>query len=189
MFRRILARRRAVACYEQGKAALDRDDPDLAIACFREAIRLDPGYDGGFSGRGLAFLKKFCFPEAIADFSDAIRLNPARAFNYYGRSLCYQGAEVHRRARAGQEEALRLDPAIDRPREPAVRPARGVAVPTLLRFGGKSPPIFKSVEGELMRVLPEKNRKLVIPRDVGHGMPPGHPGPDRKEILAFLKGK
>jgi tetratricopeptide (TPR) repeat protein len=125
MFGRIVARRRAVACYEQGKAALDRDDLDLAIACFREAIRLDPGFDGGFSGRGLALLKKFCFTEAIADFSDAIRLNPARAFNYYCRSLCYQGAEDQGRARADEEEALRLDPAIGRSQEPAARPARG----------------------------------------------------------------
>ena len=125
MFRRILARRRAIACYEQGKAALDRDDLDLAIACFREAIRLDPGYDGGYSGRGLAWLKKFCFPEAIADFSEAIRLNSARAFNYYCRSLCYQGAEDHRRAWADREEALRLDPAVDRPQEPAAQSARG----------------------------------------------------------------
>jgi tetratricopeptide (TPR) repeat protein len=122
MFRRILARRRAVACYEQGKAALDRDDLDLAIACFGEAIRLDPGYDGGYSGRGLAWLKKFCFPEAIADFSEAIRLNPACAFNYYCRSLCYQGAEDQGRARADEEEALRRDgPGRRRPRR-CIRP-------------------------------------------------------------------
>jgi tetratricopeptide (TPR) repeat protein len=125
MVGRILARRRAVACYEQGKAALDRDDVDLALACFREAIRLDPGYDGGFTGRGLGLLKKLCFAEAIADFSEAIRLNPAWAFNFYCRSLCYQGAQDRGRARADREEALRRDPAIGRSQEPAARSARG----------------------------------------------------------------
>ena len=125
MLRRILARRRAIGCYEQGRAALDRDDLDLAIACFREAIRLDPGCDAGFTGHGLALLKKFCFSEAIADFSEAIRLSSACAFNYYCRSLCYQGAEDHRRAWADREEALRLDPAVDRPQEPAAQSARG----------------------------------------------------------------
>jgi tetratricopeptide (TPR) repeat protein len=124
MFGRILARRRAVACYEQGKTALDRDDLDLAIACFREAIRLDPGCDAGFTGHGLALLKKFCFSEAIADFSEAIRLNPGCAFNYCCRSLCYHGADDPERARADQEEALRLSSAVGRSREPAAQLAR-----------------------------------------------------------------
>jgi tetratricopeptide (TPR) repeat protein len=124
MFARILAHRRAVAWYEQGKAALEQDDWDLAIACFRESIRLDSGYDGGYSGRGLALLKQFRFAEAIADFSDAIRLNPTHAFNFYCRSLCYEGAEDLAHARADQQEAIRLDPAIDQSRVPSTRAAR-----------------------------------------------------------------
>lgn len=121
MIGRIWARRRAVACYEQGKDALDREDFDLALAFFREATRLDPDYDAGFTGRGMAWLKKFCFAEAIADFSDAIRLNPARAFNYYCRGLCYQGLGEAQRARADQEAAIRLNPVThpcDRRRSP-----------------------------------------------------------------------
>jgi tetratricopeptide (TPR) repeat protein len=113
MFGRILARRRAVACYEQGRAALDRDDLDLAIACFREAIRLDPRYDGGHTGRGLALLKQFSFQEAIADFSEAIRLCPECAFNYYCRSLCYEGMQDQHDARADEEETLQLCPVVD----------------------------------------------------------------------------
>jgi tetratricopeptide (TPR) repeat protein len=116
MFGRTLARRRAVACYEQGRAALDRDDLDLAIACFREAIRLDPRYDGGYTGRGLALLKQFSFQKAIADFSEAIRLDPECAFNYYCRSLCYQGTQVQQDARADEEETRQLDPVVGGPR-------------------------------------------------------------------------
>jgi hypothetical protein len=40
MFGRILARRSAVACYEEGKAALDRDDlNDCAQSCYTSPKR------------------------------------------------------------------------------------------------------------------------------------------------------
>jgi len=64
-----------------------------------------------------------------------------------------------------------------------------IAVPTLLIFGEKSPPIFKKIEEGLTSVLPEKNRKLVILRDAGHGFPMTHAEPFRKEVLEFLKDK
>lgn len=64
-----------------------------------------------------------------------------------------------------------------------------IAVPALLIFGEKSPPIFKKIEEGLTSVLPEKNRKLVILRDAGHGFPMTHAEPFRKEVLEFLKDK
>ena len=63
-----------------------------------------------------------------------------------------------------------------------------LAVPTLLLFGEKSAPIFTGIREELMRVLPEKNRKLVI-RDASHGLRWTHAEQYRKEILEFLKDK
>jgi pimeloyl-ACP methyl ester carboxylesterase len=62
-----------------------------------------------------------------------------------------------------------------------------IAVPTLLLFGEKSAPIFKGIREELMRVLPEKNRKLVIIRDASHGLRWTHAEQYRKEVLGFLK--
>ena len=64
-----------------------------------------------------------------------------------------------------------------------------IGVPTLLIFAEKSPPIFKKIEEGLTIVLPEKNRKLIILRDAGHGFPMTNAEPFRKEVLEFLKGK
>src|SRR5262249_22535026 len=47
---------------------------------------------------------------------------------------------------------------------------RKVAVPTLLLSGEKSPASHKSVDEELERLLPEKERQRVIIRDADHGM-------------------
>src|SRR5262249_39292317 len=62
-----------------------------------------------------------------------------------------------------------------------------LAVPTLLLFGEKSGPVFTGIREELIRVIPEKNRKLVILRDASHGMAWTHAEPYRKEILEFLR--
>jgi pimeloyl-ACP methyl ester carboxylesterase len=64
-----------------------------------------------------------------------------------------------------------------------------LAVPTLLLFGEKSGPVFTDVREELMRVLPEKNRKLVIFSGASHGLRWTHAEQYRKEILEFLKDK
>jgi pimeloyl-ACP methyl ester carboxylesterase len=60
---------------------------------------------------------------------------------------------------------------------------RKLEVPTLLMVGEKSTPIFKGIDEEMMRVPPEKHRKLVIIRDASHGFPWTHAEPYRKGVL------
>jgi pimeloyl-ACP methyl ester carboxylesterase len=64
-----------------------------------------------------------------------------------------------------------------------------LAAPTLLMFGEKSPPMFKQHVEELMRLLPEKNRKMVIIRGADHIFPFTRAQEFRKEVLEFLKDK
>ena len=87
---------------------------------------------------------------------------------------------------AGEIEALvngDMFPEVDR------EAVKKLAVPTLLLFGEKSAPIFTGIREELMRVLPEKNRKLVIIRGASHGLRWTHAEQYRKEVLEFLKDK
>jgi pimeloyl-ACP methyl ester carboxylesterase len=87
---------------------------------------------------------------------------------------------------AGQLEALvngDMFPEVDRDA------LKKLAVPTLLLFAEKSGPVFKGTREELMRVLPEKNRKLVIVPGAGHGFHWSHAELFRKEILEFLKDR
>ncbi len=64
-----------------------------------------------------------------------------------------------------------------------------IEAPVLLMFGEKSPPVAQSIEKELTRALPEKNRKLVIFRGGDHGFLRTHYKEFQKEVLEFLKDK
>ena len=59
---------------------------DLAIADFNEAIRLDPGMAGAYTGRGYVWLQKQEYAKAIADYSDALRLDPKEINALNGRA-------------------------------------------------------------------------------------------------------
>ena len=103
-------RARAIRSFAQGREACDREDLDLAMSCFNEAIRLDPGLDLGYFGRGFVHLKRLEFGPGVADFSEAIRLRPDGAMSYFYRSLCYEGLKKRDRERADARTAAELDP-------------------------------------------------------------------------------
>src|SRR5205807_6486721 len=84
-------------------------NPDLAIADFTEAIRLDPGNPAGHGNRGNTYLAAGRRPEAVADYTEAIRLDPANPARYVARACAYQGLDWDR-AVADFDEAIRLDP-------------------------------------------------------------------------------
>jgi pimeloyl-ACP methyl ester carboxylesterase len=87
---------------------------------------------------------------------------------------------------AGEIEALvkgDMFPEVDR------AAVKKIEAPVLLMFGGKSAPIFKSIEEELTKTLPEKNRKLIIFQGGNHGFVMTHAKEFQKEVLEFLKDK
>jgi pimeloyl-ACP methyl ester carboxylesterase len=133
---------------------------------------------GGVSQRRAAFEKG-----NTAEALEALLEGPAG-----GKVKINQFPEVLRKRlmrNAGEIEALvkgDMFPELDR------EAVKKLAVPTLLLFGEKSAPIFTGIREELMRVLPEKNRKLVI-RDASHGLRWTHAEQYRKEVLEFLKDK
>jgi pimeloyl-ACP methyl ester carboxylesterase len=87
---------------------------------------------------------------------------------------------------AGEIEALvkgDMFPEVDR------AAVKTIEAPVLLMFGGKSAPIFKSIEEELTKALPEKNRKLLIFQGGNYGFVMTHAKEFQKEVLEFLKDK
>jgi tetratricopeptide (TPR) repeat protein len=56
---------------------------DQAIACYRKAIELKPGYGPCYNNLGLALSLKNAYDEAIAAFEEAIRLRPDLATEAY----------------------------------------------------------------------------------------------------------
>src|SRR5262249_51757347 len=83
---------------------------------------------------------------------------------------------------AGEIEALvkgDMFPEMDR------EAVKKIEVPVLLMFGEKSWPVFKSIEEELTRALPEKNGTLVIIKGGTHACAGTHAKGVQRETLEF----
>jgi tetratricopeptide (TPR) repeat protein len=88
----------------------DRQEHDLAIANYNDAIRLDPRSAANFAGRASAFSSKREFDRAIADFDCAIRLDPKSALSYAGRGQARAAKSQYTQAIGDFSEAIWLDP-------------------------------------------------------------------------------
>jgi len=83
--------------YERGLEAIKNNDPDLAIACFDEAIRADPKNALAYANRGAAYAAKGDDTNVIADCTEAIRLDPQLRDAYINRAqACINEAEYDR---------------------------------------------------------------------------------------------
>ena len=95
---------------DRGVSALRNKDYEAAIACFSEAIRLNPNDAIAYGNRGFAYGKTGDYERAIADFTEAIRLKPDFALAYYDRADAYDNQGEYERAIDDYTEAIRLKP-------------------------------------------------------------------------------
>jgi tetratricopeptide (TPR) repeat protein len=96
--------------FKQGLEALQRNDHDLALACFNEAIKHNPKLAPAYYYRALTLAGKKSYDKAIEDMEEAIRLNPKNASYYEGRGSIYAGKEDFDHAIADYSEAIRMSP-------------------------------------------------------------------------------
>ena len=77
----------------RGDARREKDELDMAIADYTEAIRLNPGHALAYCGRGLAYYEheEADIELAISDFTQAIRLDPRLSQAYRARGDVYRG--------------------------------------------------------------------------------------------------
>ncbi len=99
-----------LAALENSQEAGLRQNYDLAIADFSEAIRLKPDDFGAYYYRGLSYDLKGNYDRAIADYNDAIRLKPDYVVAYNNRGLAYHQQGDDDKAIADETEAIRLNP-------------------------------------------------------------------------------
>jgi tetratricopeptide (TPR) repeat protein len=62
---------KAMAAYERGNAHLNKGEYDLAIACYSEAIKLDPTLANAYHMRGNAYFHKSNYDRAIANYDES----------------------------------------------------------------------------------------------------------------------
>ncbi len=67
---------------EQGRSHADRGEPELAIAKYSEALRLDQKNSSAFVGRGESFLEVRDFDNALDDAESALKYAPKLAHAY-----------------------------------------------------------------------------------------------------------
>ena len=100
--------RPGAAYIDRGRAYLQQDDNDRAIADFTKAIQLDPEGANAYNHRGVAYSSKLDFDNAIADFDKAIQFDPLLNNAHYNRGLAFsqKGDEARARADFAIEEQL-----------------------------------------------------------------------------------
>src|SRR5207248_4573854 len=94
----------------QGVSLLQQARLTEAEACFREALRLDPGYAEAHSNLGIALAKQGNLEGAVASFQKAVQLKPDWADAHYNLGLLFAKVGNVDQAVACHQETVRLNP-------------------------------------------------------------------------------
>ena len=94
--------------FEQGNKAYARQDYDRAIACFSDAIRLNPGVPQFYLHRGGSYDEKGDSEKALADYNEVLRLDPNVPAAYCSRAGIYYAKGEYGKAKTDYAEAIRL---------------------------------------------------------------------------------
>jgi tetratricopeptide (TPR) repeat protein len=92
-----------------GKAALNREEGDKAIAEFQQAAELDPNLPYLHFNLGLAYLARTNFEQARDEFLKDVAIEPDVAFNYDRLGVAYSYLQDDAKAEESFREALRRD--------------------------------------------------------------------------------
>ena len=93
-----------------GLLRADRNEHDLAIRSYDEAIRLDPKSAASYTGRASSWYARKEYDKAIADYDSAIALDSKNTVAYNGRGLTRLARNQYTQAVADFSEAIWLDP-------------------------------------------------------------------------------
>jgi tetratricopeptide (TPR) repeat protein len=88
----------------------DRNEHDLAIRSYDEAIRLEPQNAASYTGRARSWYAKNEYEHAIADYNAAIVRDPKNTVAHIGRGLTWLAQNRLTQAIADFSEAIWLDP-------------------------------------------------------------------------------
>jgi len=93
-----------------GNAYMQKDNVELAVAHYRESVRLNPDYDFAHYNLGRALYAQGQVDEALAHYREAIRCNPTYALAYYNLAVVYADQGDAARAVEYYQHAARVKP-------------------------------------------------------------------------------
>ena len=94
----------------QGISFAQSNQLDQAIACFREAVNINPEYVDAYYNLGIALDQQEKSEEAIASFERAIQINPEYTNAYYNLGLILTRQDKYAEAEVQLNQALNLSP-------------------------------------------------------------------------------
>lgn len=97
--------------FERGVASEKKDDWEMAIQRFTEAIELDPDCAKAYDHRGRCYRRKGDSDRAFADYNKAITLNPQLAHTYLNRGDIYYEEKEFDQALIDYNKAIQVNPA------------------------------------------------------------------------------
>ncbi len=103
----------APAWVNLGLGYLALNQPDKAVYCLNQAVRMEPKNAASYFKRGVALSRLGKFHEAADSYSEAIRIKPDYAEAYYNRSLVNRDLSNTEQAEKDRAEALKLNPKIE----------------------------------------------------------------------------
>jgi Flp pilus assembly protein TadD len=102
----------APAWVNLGLGYLALNQPNKAVYCLDQAVRMEPQNAGSYFKRGIALSRMGKFREAADSYSQAIRLKPDYAEAYYNRSMVNRDLGNSQQAAKDHAEALKINPEI-----------------------------------------------------------------------------
>lgn len=105
-----LEKERAVAYNLKGNVLLDQRQYDEAIACYAQAVAIDPAFASVYNNWGEALADQGKFDDAVELYQRAIHFNSkfVEAYNNWGNALCAQ--RLYEDAIAKYQKAIDIDP-------------------------------------------------------------------------------
>src|SRR3990172_379713 len=94
--------------FEKGLGAYGKGNLDEAIAAFKQALHVDPGYADAYFAIANSYNKKGNLDEAIAAIKKAIELDPQEALYPTELSRLYVQLKMVPESHAAKAEAMRL---------------------------------------------------------------------------------
>ena len=101
---------RAVAYYNRGIEHHGKGQDDLAIADYKQALRINPNNSLAYNNRGIAYHSKGQDDLAMADYNQTLRIDPNYALAYNNRGIVYHSEGQDDLAIADYNQALHIDP-------------------------------------------------------------------------------